>query len=172
MGSTLGALLDRQAARLVGRDRERAALLRLVSDDVPVAMFVHGLAGVGKSALLAAFSADARERGAAVVSLDGRAIEPTERGFLDALAARLGGEPGPLAQVAAALGAQATRTVLAIDHYEALTLLDDWIRQVLLPSRPRYLPAPSRGSRRAGLGLAFGVGRAVRAAAARQSPAR
>ena len=57
MGSTLGALLDRQAARLVGRDRERAALLRLVSDDVPVAVFVYGLAGVGKSALLAAFAA-------------------------------------------------------------------------------------------------------------------
>jgi len=89
VGSTLGALLDRQAARLVGRDRERAALLRLVRDDVPVAMFVHGLAGVGKSALLAAFASDARERGAAVVSLDGRPIEPTERGFLDALAAKL-----------------------------------------------------------------------------------
>ena len=136
MGSTLGALLDQQAAQLVGRDRERAALLRLVRDDVPVAVFVHGLAGVGKSALLAAFASDARERGAAVVPLDGRTIEPTERGFLDALAAKLGSEPGPLAQVAAALGAQATRTVLAVDHYEALTLLDDWIRQVLLPSVP------------------------------------
>ena len=65
-----------------------------------------------------------------------RAIEPTERGFLDALAARLGCEPGPLAQVAAALGARATRIVLVIDHYEALALLDDWIRQVLLPNLP------------------------------------
>jgi hypothetical protein len=136
VGSTLGALLDRQASQLVGRDRERAALLRLVREDVPVAVFVHGLAGVGKSTLIAAFAADARERAAAVVSLDGRTIEPTERGFLDALAGRLGCEPGPLAQVAAGLGAQATRTVLAVDHYEALALLDDWIRQVLLPSLP------------------------------------
>jgi hypothetical protein len=136
VGSTIAALLDRQAAQLVGRDRERAALLRLVHEDVPAAVFVHGLAGVGKSTLLAAFAADAREHGAAVVSLDGRAIEPTERGFLDVLAARLGCEPGSLPQVVAALGAQANRTVLAADHYEALALLDDWIRQVLLPSIP------------------------------------
>ena len=136
VGSTLGALLDRQAARLVGRERERAALLRLVREDVPVAVFVYGLAGVGKSTLVAAFAADAREHAATVLSMDGRTIEPTERGFLDALAARLGCEPGPPAEVVAAFGAQATRTVLAIDHYEALTLIDDWIRQVLLPSLP------------------------------------
>lgn len=136
MGTTIGVLLDRHAPRLVGRERERAGLLRLVRDDVPAAVFVHGLAGVGKSTLLAAFAADARESGAAVVSLDGRTIEPTERGFLDLLSRRLGREPGPLAQVVAALAAQAKRTVLAVDHYEALALLDDWIRQVLLPSLP------------------------------------
>ncbi len=45
--------------------------------------------------------------------------------------------------VAAALGGQATRTVLAVDHYEALALLDDWIRQVLLPSVPDTSPPPS-----------------------------
>jgi hypothetical protein len=50
--STLGALLDRQAARLVGRDRERAVLQRLVRRDAPAAVFVHGLAGVGKSTLV------------------------------------------------------------------------------------------------------------------------
>lgn len=136
MESTLGALLDRQAARLVGRDRERAALLRLVREDAPAVVFVHGLAGVGKSTLLAAFAADAREGGATVVSLDGRTIEPTHRGFVDGLAVALGLQPGPLPQVVAALGVQAGRTVLAVDHYEALALLDDWIRQVLLPSLP------------------------------------
>jgi hypothetical protein len=52
------------------------------------------------------------------------------------LAVSLGREPGPLPQVVAALGAPARRTVLAVDHYESLALLDDWIRQVLLPSIP------------------------------------
>jgi len=75
--STLGALLDRQAARVVGRERERSALLQLVRDDVPLVLFVHGLAGVGKSELLAAFAAEARAEGVDVVSLDGRTIEPT-----------------------------------------------------------------------------------------------
>src|SRR5262245_41051483 len=128
-------MLEQQSARLVGRDRERSALLRLVREDVPVVLFVHGLAGVGKSTLLASFAADARERGAAVVSLDGRTIEPTERGFLDVLAGRLGCERR-LPEVVAALGAQAKRTVLVVDDYEVLALLDDWIRQVLLPRLP------------------------------------
>jgi hypothetical protein len=136
MGSTLGALLDQQAAQLVGRDRERAALLRLVREDVPIAVFVHGLAGVGKSTLLAAFTVEARVAGATVVSLDGRTIEPTERGFLDALAARLGCTPATPGQVMAALGTPAKRTVLVVDHYGAIALLDDWLRQVLLPSLP------------------------------------
>jgi hypothetical protein len=134
--STIGALLDRQAARLVGRERERAALLRLLCDDAAVVVFVHGLAGVGKSTLLAAFAADARARGAVVVSLDGRTIEPTERGFLNVLAARFGVDPGPLAHVVAELGTRAAQTVLVVDHHESLALLDDWLRQVLLPSLP------------------------------------
>jgi hypothetical protein len=136
MASTLGALLEQQAARLVGRDRERAALLRLVREDMPVATYVHGLAGVGKSTLLAAFVADARSAGVAVVFLDGRAIEPTERGFLDALAAALGRAPGALHEVAAGLRARPERTVLVVDQYESIELLDDWIRQVFLPSMP------------------------------------
>ena len=40
---------------------------------------MHGVAGSGKSALLRAFRAEAAERGATVVAVDGRAIEPTPR---------------------------------------------------------------------------------------------
>src|SRR5215813_10924293 len=81
MSRTLQTLLDERASALIGRDRERALLL---DPGAPI-VFVHGIAGVGKSALLRAFAGDARARGATVLVLDARAIEPTERGFHTAL---------------------------------------------------------------------------------------
>src|SRR3712207_8814116 len=51
-----------------GRQEERTVLLDLVERDVPLVVSVHGIAGIGKSALLAAFTADAGQRGAAVRS--------------------------------------------------------------------------------------------------------
>ena len=85
MPRTLQTMLDERLVALVGRGRERAALLDLVERDTPIVAFVHGIAGVGKTTLLRAAAADARARGATVVTLDGRTFEPTRRGFLSAL---------------------------------------------------------------------------------------
>jgi hypothetical protein len=115
-------MLDERLVALVGRGRERAALLDLVERDTPIVAFVHGIAGVGKSALLRAAAVDARARGATVVALDGRAFEPTERGFLAALGDALEGHDG--------------RVVLTIDAHERLRLLDAWLRQELVPGLP------------------------------------
>jgi hypothetical protein len=82
---TLQSALDQHASALVGRERERAALLEFVDGDMPLVAVVHGIAGVGKSMLLQAAALDARERGTLVVALDGRTFEPTERGFLSSL---------------------------------------------------------------------------------------
>src|SRR5712675_533011 len=81
MSGTLRTLLGARAAAVVGRQAERAVLLDLAERDRPLVVAVHGIAGIGKSALLAAFAEDARAHGAAVVSLDCGGIEPTERGF-------------------------------------------------------------------------------------------
>lgn len=101
---TLQSTLDQRARALIGRERERAALLDLVEREMPLVMFVHGIAGVGKSMLLQAAAVDARARGALVVALDGRTFEPTERGFLTSLGSGLG---APLATVPDATGALA-----------------------------------------------------------------
>src|SRR5690242_911669 len=90
LSGTIRTLLGAQAAAVVGRQAERAVLLGLAERDRPLAVAVHGIAGIGKSALLAAFSQDARDRGAAVVSLDCSSIEPTERGFFAALGRAIG----------------------------------------------------------------------------------
>ena len=120
MGRTLGALLAERRAAVVGRDAELAALVELLADDGPPVAVVHGVAGSGKSSLLRAFRAGAAERGAVVVAVDGRAVEPTPAGFLAAL--------GPLPTDG--------RVVIVIDTAEQLRLLDGWLRQTFLPSLP------------------------------------
>src|SRR4051794_29547751 len=133
---TLRTLLDARAAELPGRDRERAALAALAQDERPVVAIVHGIAGVGKSALLRAAAHDARQCGATAVLLDGRAIEPTEHGFLSALGGALGKPLDSLDAAAAALAAIPERVVLLLDAYERLQLLDFWMRLVLVPALP------------------------------------
>ena len=58
--------------------------------------------------------------------MDGREVEPTEQGFLSAVAEAAGlpdeGEPG--LELLAWLGDEAGRIVLCVDHYELLRLLD------------------------------------------------
>jgi len=137
MTATLGTLLRDRAASLAGRDRERAALLDLVSGDGgPLVTVVHGIAGVGKTALLHAFAADAGAAGVRTVVLDGREIEPSAAGFLAALGGAVERESGATEDPAAALGALAGRVVLAIDTYERLAVLDGWLGGTLVPSLP------------------------------------
>jgi hypothetical protein len=143
MSGTLRTLLGARAAAVVGRQPERAMLLDLAERDRPLVVAVHGIAGIGKSALLAAFAEDARAHGAAVVRLDCGGIEPTERGFLGALDRAVGAlraePPGgtrPMATVAEAadaLSGLGDRVVLVLDTYEQLRLLDTWLRQELVP---------------------------------------
>jgi hypothetical protein len=107
---TLGTLLAERRGAVVGRECELAALR-----DGPPVMVVHGVAGSGKTALLRAFRAELDGR---VVSIDGRAIEPTPQAFL------------------AAVGEDFD--TLVVDTAERLRLLDGWLRQEFLPSLPAH----------------------------------
>jgi hypothetical protein len=73
----------------------------------------------------------AHAHGASVVELDCRTVEPTERGFLQAV--------GGFDDVEA-LTRQLRRLVppvaLALDHCEVFGLMDTWLRQTLVPSLP------------------------------------
>src|SRR3954452_7299291 len=133
---TLRTLLDARASALPGRDRERAALSALAQEERPLVAIVHGIAGVGKSALLRAAAHDARQRGATAVLLDGRAVEPTEHGFLNALGSALSARLDSVGEAADALAAAPGRVVLLLDAYERLQLLDFWMRLVLVPALP------------------------------------
>jgi hypothetical protein len=133
MTQTVRQLMDEQSGGLVGRVEEMALLRRLLGEGGPLVVFLHGIAGVGKSAIVEAFAIDAREHGATVLQLDGRAIQPTPDGFLTALEDKTGGALANAAEAASRLERLSGRVVVIIDTYELLRMLDPWLRQSFVP---------------------------------------
>ena len=124
------AIPQRRRVPFIGREAELRVLEELLRGETR-AVVLHGIAGMGKSALLRAFVERAHEAGAGLIELDCRTIEPTERGVLraaggfddvEAFLDHLRRVPPPVA--------------LVLDHYEVFRLMDTWLRQVLAPSLP------------------------------------
>jgi hypothetical protein len=135
MAGSIADVLNRQlASGFCGRARELAALHELLADDGPLVLHLSGIGGIGKTRLLTQFAAQAQERGAAVVRLDCRSIEPTESGFLRDVAGAVGARDITLPAVSARIGALGDRVILALDTYETFRLLDSWLRQVFIPA--------------------------------------
>jgi hypothetical protein len=134
----LGDLLAEQASRtFVGRNNELRLLLEILGHSGPAVVYLHGIAGIGKSRLISAFTERARDQhDASVIIFDCHTVEPTEQGFLRAIAGRLGRNFASLEETVGALGSIGSRVVLALDHYEVLHLLDSWLRQTFIPSLP------------------------------------
>jgi hypothetical protein len=105
---------------LQGRERELASLQRVLDADGPRVVFVYGVAGVGKSALVDAFGSGVQESGREVWRVDCAAIDPTESGFRGALDAA-GWTPG-------------SAGIVLVDTYEVFRIADPWLRHELVPS--------------------------------------
>lgn len=130
-------LLDRRiAGSFVGRTEELGLLLDVLTDEGPVVVHLHGIAGVGKSRLLCAFAEQARAEGASVIQLDCRAVEPTQSGLLNELGMASGGATGSAEETASRLGRVGSRVIVTLDTYEVFRLMDTWLRQVFLPMLP------------------------------------
>jgi hypothetical protein len=130
-------LLDRRiAGNFVGRTEELGSLLKIVNHEGPVVVHLHGIAGVGKSRLLAAFAEDARALGATVIQLDCCEIEPTETVLLNELGKAIGEAHGSAEQLATRLGDAGSRVIVTLDTFEVFRLMDTWLRQVFLPMLP------------------------------------
>ncbi len=134
MSRTIRDLVEDRSVEIVGRAAAKAALLGTLEEGGQPVVFVHGIAGVGKSTLHEAFAGEARELGATVVRIDCRSIEPTERGFLDGLGGAVGGAPTSAEEAAERLARLGERVVLVLDTYEVLRLLDSWVRQLFAPA--------------------------------------
>lgn len=156
MPSSLSSHL--KAARLrqfVGREAESQLFTSaLHAGELPFfVLHIFGPGGVGKSFLLRRFAALAEDAGVTVLYIDGRNVEPTSSGFIDALklAARIEGDSTELWP---ALVAGGRRVVILVDTYETLAPLDGWLRDEWLPSLPENVllvlagrQAPSAGWR-------------------------
>ena len=135
--SRVADLVAEQASRtFAGRSKELALLMEMLRESGPAVVYVHGIAGIGKSRLISAFAERARGNDATVVVLDCRSVEPTEYGFLRALGSRFGRSFSSAEDAARTLGSMGSRVVLALDHYEVLKLLDSWLRQSFIPRMP------------------------------------
>jgi hypothetical protein len=147
---TTGALSRVRA--FLGRAAELGALSELVHGGDGCVACLHGVAGMGKSALLRAFVERAAIAGTTVLQLDCRAVEPTERGFLYAA-----GGFDDVTSLAQHLRLLPPPVVLALDHYEVFRLMDTWLRQVLVPSLPERVSLLLVGRERPVAGW-FGLG--------------
>lgn len=121
----------------VGREQELERLERLLVDDKSAVVFVHGIGGIGKSALLRALEPRLSARGLVVLRTNAQDIEPTPQGVLAALAAALGSSATTLSELGRALFETGhSGVVWLVDEYDGLRLVDTWMRQSLLPSLP------------------------------------
>jgi DNA-binding CsgD family transcriptional regulator len=136
---TISERLSEAVARdFVGRERELALIRRAATDDRDVlVVFVHGPGGIGKTRLVRT-ALGSVPPSAPVVALDCRDIEPTPRGFLEALAAELGAgrSDRALPRIAELVGDGPGRTAIALDAFEVFYLMDSWLRQAFLPAMP------------------------------------
>lgn len=135
-GQTLGQVVDESEATLfVGREAELQALQGAVerARSKPVALYLHGPAGVGKSALLRVFARWLRTRGTSAVVLDASAMSRTPEQVEQSLARQLdlaegamGGSPATIA----AINERAARDgmVIMVDAYDDLADQDTWLR--------------------------------------------
>jgi hypothetical protein len=130
---------DRLAAasrrRLWGRERELAVFRSALTGSLAPfsVLYLYGLGGVGKSALLAECASEAARADVQTVRLDGRNIEASPGGFLHAFGDALG-----LDEPESALDRmnREAAVVVTIDSYDWLTPLDPWLRETFLPQLP------------------------------------
>jgi DNA-binding winged helix-turn-helix (wHTH) protein len=128
-------LASMRRSRFVGRVAEMEMFRSALRDvELPFVVFhLSGAGGVGKTTLIHEFARVAEEMGRPAVRIDGRNIEPSEAGFLAALAQVIGAERVDLPAI---MERWPSGAVLFIDTYEHLAALDDWLRQMLIPQLP------------------------------------
>ena len=127
-----------------GRERELGLLSEVMRPAGLRVIHVHGVSGIGKSALVAEFAAIGRSRKRTVPLLDGRTIEPTESGFQLELSRQLRITRPALGSIVRVLSKRKSAVVIVVDSYELLGLLDAWLRRSFVAARKKCSPGPGK----------------------------
>src|SRR5262245_44805662 len=130
--------LIRQGRRdtLAGRNAELRLLRQVTAPGGPVVAYVHGPAGIGKTALTSALDACLEDEGVRRLHIAAGAVEPTSTAILTALGRALDHEVRTLPELAAALTSIKNVTVVMVDDVDTWRLAASWLRADLLPALP------------------------------------
>ncbi len=124
-----------ERAVFLGRDAELAVLEAETAE--PRIVYVHGIAGVGKSSLLRRLIERCHERSVGAMLVDMRDLDPTPEALIAALARGLRGDRPPPRVTEpderSLLRARWPRIVV-IDTYQATELADRWLVDTLAPA--------------------------------------
>jgi hypothetical protein len=138
MAAATIADLIRQGRRttLAGRDTELGLVRQVTAPGGPVVVYVHGPAGMGKTALISALDACLEDEGVRRLHIAAGAVEPTPTAILTALGRVLDHKAGTVAELAAALASSKDVTVVMVDDVDTWRLAASWLREDLLPTLP------------------------------------
>jgi hypothetical protein len=121
---------------LAGRNGELRLLRQVIAPGGPLVGYVHGPAGIGKTALISALDACLEEEGVRRLNIAAGAVEPTPTAILGALGKAIDHETRTVADLAAALASVKDITVVIIDDVDTWRLAASWLRADLLPTLP------------------------------------
>jgi DNA-binding winged helix-turn-helix (wHTH) protein len=124
---------------LAGRSHELVFLRQMATPGGPVVAYVHGPAGIGKSALLAALAANLEDDGVRTCRIQAGAVEPRPAAIITALGEAFGHEVTTIAALANALSAPRGVAAVIIDDVDKWRLASTWLRTELLPALPANL---------------------------------
>jgi hypothetical protein len=129
-------VLAERIRRFVGREAERNLFRSALAErELPFyLLYVYGPGGIGKTNLLREFGRLSAEADTPYSYLDARDVEPVPDAFAGALSRSMGLASNQSA--IDAISSRGRRHVLLIDTYEALALLDGWLREVFFPQFP------------------------------------
>lgn len=136
-GGTIADLIRRgRRTTLAGRDAELRLLRRLTAPGGPVVAYIHGPAGIGKTALISALDASLEDEGVHRLHIAAGAVEPTPTAILTALGRALDREARTVAELTAVLEGVAGVAVVMVDDVDTWRLAASWLRAELLPALP------------------------------------
>jgi len=143
------SLSERELRFIVGRERELAefeGMLDLLRRGAgPWMLHLHGTGGVGKTTFLRLCRHKAQQAGVRFIQLDSRDFSHTESGIGIALLSQIGLAAGAEEDALRLFAEQAFQwsresgIVLAIDTYEEMQDMENWLRERLIPMLPARL---------------------------------
>ncbi|MBJ6362493.1 hypothetical protein ACFOQM_14605 [Paenibacillus sp. GCM10012307] len=143
MGKLSETLALERCRLFVGRDAEIAAAQQWIQNqNAPTeVLFISGIGGVGKSSLMMRIIDLTAQANQLAIWIDGRVCPETPAGFVEALFDSVKQNFGDLTHQTFSnkeiiQEIFKSKTLLCIDNYESIQMIDSWLREVFLPQLP------------------------------------